>query len=135
MVCSDEIHTAVAQTFEQPAVADGNSTWSDQLFTCTYALEGGPLVLSVKDTTTGPTGRAYFDALRASDGMPPLLTGLKAFGLPSYETSTGRVVFLKDGKTLVVDAQGLPVVAGPKGQTRTDVAYAIAADVIGCWSE
>lgn len=135
MVCSDEIHTAVARTFEQPSVAAGTSTWAEQLFTCTYHLDAGPLVLSVKDSLPGPSGRAYFDALRASDGRPPLLTGLEAFGLPSYETTTGRVVFLKDGKTLVVDAEALPKVAGPKGQSRPDVAYAIAADVIGCWSE
>lgn len=135
MVCDHEIHLAIARTFEQPSLALGVSTYEDRLFTCTYALPGGPLVLSVKDSPPGPSGRTYFKALHADDGMPRLLTGLEAFGLPSYETKDGRVVFLKDGKTLAVDAGALPEVAGPNGESRTDVAYAIAADVIGCWSE
>jgi hypothetical protein len=135
MVCSDEIHTAVARTFQQPSLAAGTSTWVDRMFTCTYRLDAGPLVLSVQNSVPGPSGPAYFAALRASDGSARLFTGLQAFGLPSYETSSGRVVFLKDGKTLVVDAGRLPRIAGPEGQSRSEVAYAIAADVIGCWSE
>jgi len=69
------------------------------------------------------------------DGSPALLKGLQAFGLPAYESADGRVVFLKDGKTLAVDAGALPRVAGPGGESRTEVAYAVAADVVGCWSE
>jgi hypothetical protein len=135
MVCSDEIHADVAQTFDLPTVPAGTSSWEGGLFTCTYRLPTGPLTLSVKDSLVASSGRAYFNALRAFDGTPSLLKGLSAFGLPSYETTNGRVVFLKDGKTLAVDAGSLPRVAGPAGQSRTDVAYAVAADVIGCWSE
>ena len=135
MVCDDEIHGDVAQTFALPTLPAGTSTWQGGLFTCTYLLPTGPLTVSVKDSLAGNAGRAYFNALRAFDGGPPLLSGLEAFGLPSYETANGRVVFLKDGKTLAVDAGALPKVAGPRGESRTDVAYAVAADVIGCWSE
>jgi hypothetical protein len=135
MVCSDEIHMAVTRTFGLSTLAAGRSSWQGGLFTCTYRLPTGPLTLSVKDSLVASSGRAYFNALRAFDGTPRLLTGLEAFGLPSYETADGRVVFLKDGKTLAVDAGSLPKVAGPDGQSRTDVAYAVAADVIGCWSE
>jgi hypothetical protein len=135
MICSDEIQTAVTRTFGLTTPAAGRSSWQGGLFTCTYRLPTGPLTLSVKDSLVASSGRAYFNALRAFDGTPRLLTGLEAFGLPSYETTDGRVVFLKDGKTLAVDAGSLPKVAGPGGQSRTDVAYAVAADVIGCWSE
>ena len=135
MVCDDEIHGDVAQTFAQPDLPAGTSTWQGGLFTCTYRLPAGPLTLSVKDSLAEDLGQAYFNALRSSDGTPPLLKGLEAFGLPSYETAGGRVVFLKDGKTLAVDAGSLPRVAGPRGESRTDVAYAAAADVIGCWRE
>lgn len=135
MVCGTEIHHAVAQTFVLPALAPGASSWHNRLFTCTYRLPGGPLSLSVKDSMDESSGRAYFTALRTGDGSPPLLRGLTAFGLPSYQTPEGTVVFLKDGKTLEVDATALPADAGPRDESRTDVAYAIAADVIGCWSE
>lgn len=136
MVCGDEIHGDVASTFKQQGLAAGVSTWSGgRLFTCTYRLPQGDLVLSVKDSLSLPGGRAYFNAVRAFDGRPALLTGLQAFGLPSYETTDGKVVFLKDGKTLVVDAGALHQPVGPNGESRSDVAYAIAADVIGCWNE
>ena len=134
MVCEDEIHDAVQQTFGLAALPAGTSTWQDGLFTCTYRLPSGPLTLTVNDALAAAGGRSYFNDLRDFDGAPPLLQGLQAFGLPSYETADGRVVFLKDGKTLAVDAGRLPKVAGPDGQSRTDVAYAVAADVIGCWS-
>lgn len=135
MICSTEIRRDVAQTFALSGLAPGTTTWHQQAFTCTYELPNGPLTLSVQDSADEATGMTYFSALRARDGSPPLLQGLEAFGLPSYETLDGTVVFLKDGKTLEVDATSLPAVAGPNDESRTDVAYAIAADVIGCWSE
>lgn len=135
LVCGDEIRTDVSRIFALATPVSATSTWQGGVFTCTYRMPSGPLTISVKDTLAGASGQAYFNALRAFDGAPPLLKGLEAFGLPSYETTDGRVVFLKDGKTLAVDAGSLPMVAGPSGESRTDVAYAVAADVIGCWSE
>jgi hypothetical protein len=63
------------------------------------------------------------------------LSGLLSLGLPSYETRSGSVVFLKDGKTLTVDATGLPNSIGPSSLSRSELAYAVAADVVACWSE
>lgn len=135
MICSTEIRRDVARTFAESGLAPGRSTWRNSSYACTYDLPVGPLTLSVQDSTDEATGMAYFSVLRQGDGSPPLLRGLEAFGLPSYETSDGTVVFLKDGKTLEVDATSLPAAAGPRGESRNDVAYAVAADVIGCWSE
>ena len=42
---------------------------------------------------------------------------------------------IKDNQTLKVDTTGLPPVFGPEGQKRTDLAYEIASDVLGCWTE
>ena len=36
--------------------------------------------------------------------------------------------------TLRVDATGLPAVFGTQKQKRTDLAYEIASDVLGCWT-
>ncbi len=44
-------------------------------------------------------------------------------------------MFLKDDKTLTVDATRLPATNGPADLSRSDLAYQIATDVIGCWRE
>lgn len=72
---------------------------------------------------------------RQQAGATQPLRGLLGLGLPSYKTPSGTVAFLKDGKSLAVDASGLPRESGPDHQSRFDLAYAIAADVVACWSE
>ena len=44
------------------------------------------------------------------------------------------MVVVKDNETLTVDATGLPAVFGSQQQKRTDLAYEIASDVLGCWT-
>jgi hypothetical protein len=132
MICTAEIREAVGRATELESVAKGTSSWAGRLYTCTYQLRGGPLVLSVEDSAKLAAGRRYFTALhdRATSARP--LRGLLNFGLPSYQTSAGSVVFLKDGKTLTVDATELPT---QNGKAPTDVAYAVAAAVVACWTE
>lgn len=135
MICSDEIRTAVASMLQLPTTPTPTSTYVNQLFTCTYHLSDGPLVLSVQDTEGIPAAHSYFEFLRRTLPSSQTLTGLASLGLPAFQTPTGAVVFLKDDKTLKVDATALPLRTGPNGQTRTDVAYQIATDIIGCWRE
>jgi hypothetical protein len=132
MICSAEIRNAVAKASGSTTVPEGKSTWSDQLYTCTYALAGGRLQLSVEDSADLSSGERYFTELRAQavDARP--IRGLANFGLPSYRTPAGTVVFLKDGKTLTVDASELP---SRGGRSAGDVAYAVAASVVACWTE
>jgi hypothetical protein len=135
MICSEEIRLAVQQTFGRSSLASGTSTWVNDLYTCTYQTPTGPLVLSVQDATDQVAGRTYFQRLRAQIRPLHALHGLEAFGLPSYESAKGHVIFLKDGKTLHVDATALQGASGAHHLSQADVAYAIAADVIGCWRE
>jgi hypothetical protein len=60
---------------------------------------------------------------------------MASFGFPAFETPRGDVGFIKDDKTLWVDATRLSGGDLPTGQTRQDVAYGVAAAVIGCWTE
>ena len=57
------------------------------------------------------------------------------FGFPAFETRRGDVVFIKDHKTLWVDASRLAPERLPADLTPADVAYGVAAAVIGCWTE
>ncbi len=133
MICSNEIVDAVGTTFALSSVPEPTDAWSDQLYTCSYSLPQGPLTLTVDDAPDASAGKAYFiqlrDRLESADGVHPI-KGLAGLGLPSYESDNGHVVFMKDGKTLHVDASQLDLPG-----SRTTAAYQIATDVIACWSE
>lgn len=135
MVCSDEIRDAVGRNLALAHAPVGHSGWRHRTFRCTYPLAGGDLRLSVKDLDEARTGRAYFDALRARLPAPRTIRGLAAFGFPAFETGRGDVVFLKDHKTLWVDASRLSRGDLPTGRSREDVAYGVASAVIACWTE
>ncbi|HEV2886733.1 MAG TPA: hypothetical protein VGX49_07480 [Jatrophihabitans sp.] len=131
MVCSDDIRDQVRTVLKLTAPAPVRSSWQDQLYTCTYTLPMGRMVLSVKQSGSKPAARDYFEALRTDLGSTEPLLGL---GEQAYATRTGVAVVLKDDMTLRVDTTGLPAVFGPEQQRRTDLAYEIASDVLGCWT-
>jgi hypothetical protein len=135
MVCGGEVRGDISHTLANAALSPGTSTWADRLYTCTYLLPNGRLVLSVKDSASSRSGHRYFQVAhkRADEAQP--LGGLLNLGLPSYGTPDGTVVFLKDGKTLKVDASNLHHQPGAQQRSPVDVAYAVAAVVIACWSE
>ncbi|NYD42844.1 hypothetical protein [Nocardioides panaciterrulae] len=135
MVCSDEIAGAVQRTLDLAAPPTGRDTWRNRLYTCDYPIGAQTLRLSVKDLSDATQGRAWFDRLRHRLDGATAIRGLENLGLPAYETTTGDVVFLKDHKTLWVQAGDLSATSLPAGFTRTEVAYGVAAAVVGCWSE
>lgn len=134
MVCSPEIKKDVATVLALTSTPATTSTWTDHLYTCTYHLASGTLVLSVKESADAPSANAYFTALQQHLGTTTPLTGAQGLGNPGYQSPSGAVVILKDGKTLQVDATALPPASGANKLSRADVAYEIATDVIGCWN-
>lgn len=136
MVCAGDVVKDITRVLALDEEPEPVSAWKEPMFTCTYDLDAGPLVLSVHDATDPTSGRAYFTSLRSRLGDVERLAGMTSFGLPAYETSDGSVVFLRDGKTLHVDATALPADLGPEGSmSPNDVAYAVAAGVIACWTD
>ncbi len=103
--------------------------------TATSATGGARLRLSVEDLDQAAPGRAAFDRLRSRLGGGRRITGVASFGFPAFETNGGNVVFLKDHKTLWVDASGVPRAALPPGISRVGAAYGVASAVIACWTE
>lgn len=134
MICSPDVRRGISTSLAT-SVAPGSATWANLVYTCRYQLATGPLVLSVKDSPNESAGLSYFTHARTRATAARPLLGLLNLGLPSYETPAGTAVFLKDGKTLIVDASRLPMHIGPDPRSRTDVAYAVAALVVACWSE
>jgi hypothetical protein len=135
MICSQEIRRAIQQKLALDSVPSGTATWAGSRYTCRYQLSVGRLLLSVQDSPNAKSGHSYFLGARERADGARQLPGLLGLGLPSFETRGGTVAFLKDGKTLTVDASALPNRLGPADLSRTDLAYAVAAAVVACWSE
>jgi hypothetical protein len=131
MVCSEDISGKVVQVLQLTTPPSTDSTWADSVYTCTYHLPMGPMVLSVQVAPTKAAAGATFDADRTRLGSTEPLAGL---GERAVGTPTGVAVVLKDNQVLTVDATALPAVFGSNEQRRTDLAVEIASDVLGCWT-
>jgi hypothetical protein len=131
MVCSEDISSKVVQVLQLPTPPHTVSTWADSVYTCTYHLPMGPMVLSVQVVATKAAAGAAFDVDRTRLGSTEPLAGL---GERAVRSPTGVAVVLKDSEVLTVDATALPAVFGSNDQRRTDLAVEIASDVLGCWT-
>ena len=131
MVCGSDISTKITQILRLDRPASTHSTFTAGRFTCTYDLPVGPLVLAVQQSPTKAQADTYFRTLRPTLGLTEDQPGL---GEHAYSTPTGTIVVIKDNQTLTVDATALPAVFGTQDQKRTDLAYEVASDVLGCWT-
>lgn len=130
MICSAEARGDIATALGVRSIRAGVAQWHAPHYRCSYALPMGTLVLSVHEAGSPAAGAAYLTSLRQH------LHASKVAGLTeqAYSTPAGDVLLLKDGDVLHVDATGLPAVFGPQHQKRTDLAYEIASDILGCWT-
>jgi hypothetical protein len=131
MLCGDEVRGDLTKVLALPSTPATSSTWADHVYTCTYRLPVGPLVLTVKESTDTATATAYYTASRGRLGGTEDAIGLTEL---AYKTPTGIVGLVKDNLTLTVDATGLPAQFGAQGQKRTDLAYETASVILGCWT-
>ncbi len=131
MVCGPQIQGSVKQALSLATLAAPKPTWQNSQYSCVYQLPMGPMTLSVKQSANDAAADAYFAKIRSGFGKTETMIGL---GKASYGTNDGIVVVVKDDKTLVVDTTKLPAVFGAQGQKRSDLAYEIASDVLGCWT-
>jgi hypothetical protein len=131
MVCSNEIRGEVADALNLGSVPAPHATWADHVYTCTYPLPMGPLVLSVTVAPRTAAAGAQLDELRSEIGAGEQEPGL---GERAYSTPTGTVLAVKDNMVLRVDATGLPDDLGVTHERRVDLARVIAAGVFNCWT-
>lgn len=136
MICGGQVGEDVGRIMGVEGELEPTSTWEEPVFTCTFDLPEGPIVLRVHDATDEQAGQAYFEGLQAGDRQAEPLRGLLGLGLPAFTTDRGTAVFIREGKTLEVDATGLPrgPVSATGDQDRRDVAYEVASSVLACWT-
>lgn len=135
MICAGQVSGAITSMLDLEAEVEPTSTWNAPMYTCAYDIDGAPLILSVHDTTDLAAGEAHFAELQGSVEGARDIEGLLALGMPSFTTDAGIVAFLRDGKTLTVDATRLPDELAGGTMTRDEVAYAVASAVLVCWVE
>ncbi|MEP7180042.1 MAG: hypothetical protein ABI775_13220, partial [Pseudonocardiales bacterium] len=131
MVCAAETRSAIKTILVIKQVPAGTATYADHLFTCTYKLAMGPLILSVKESPDRPSTDSYYTALRQAFSNTENVDGL---GEAAWGTKDGTVVLRKDNDVLRVDATGLPAEFGAQHSKRNDFAYEIASNILGCWT-
>jgi hypothetical protein len=131
MICSDEIRKQVAGSLGLDVVPTPQDSWADHVYTCTYTLPVGTLVLSVTVAPSDDAALPQLDAKRAQLGAADPEQGL---GEQAYSAPAGVVVAVKDNMVLVVDATALPDDLGPGHQRRITVARLLAAGVFACWT-
>lgn len=134
MVCGGQVDTAAAAILALEGDVEPASSWEAPMFTCSYDVDGAPVVLTVHDVTDAGAGQAHFDALQTTLRAEEI-EGMLGLGLPSFSTGDGVVGFLRDGKTLTVDATALPDGFGDGARTQDQAAYALASAVLTCWVE
>ncbi|WP_104045464.1 hypothetical protein [Arthrobacter sp. ZGTC412] len=135
MVCGEQPMDRLTSILDLDQDAHTINDWADSTFTCTYHLEEGDLVISVKEAKDQATALTYFDAMQAlaKDAKP--IEGLANLGFPAYETADGSAVFQKDSFVLHVDAADLPATIGPDSVTRNALAYQLSTTILACWIE
>ncbi|MFF2344730.1 hypothetical protein [Pseudarthrobacter sp. NPDC058119] len=134
MVCGDETKTNIVKALSLPSEPPTTDSWADKLYTCTYALPSGHLLLSVKETSDPAAARTFFDGLQQQAAGAAPIEGLANLGFPAFQTPSSAV-FTKDSFVLTVDAAALPARLGPHDVSRDAFAYQIATAVLACWSE
>jgi hypothetical protein len=131
MICSDDIRGQVARSLNLGSVAAPRAAWADHVYTCTYTLPMGQLVLSV---TVAPSDNAARGELQAMRGRLPDAQEQLGLGRQAYGSAAGTLIAEKDNMVLQVDATRLPDDLGSDHEPRLFIAQAIAAGVFDCWS-
>ena len=132
MVCGEEIVGEVGSILHLGGAPHTSATWSHDVYTCTYDLPMGQLVLSVHVADSDARAQTYFADQRAEQPQAEDLVGL---GEKAFQAADGTVTVVKDDMTLTVDATALPETFGDNGQKRSAFAFEVASQVMGCWTE
>jgi hypothetical protein len=129
-VCSSDAQGEIKRVLGVTANV-ATPTWTGHLYSCSYGYPDGAFVLSVKELSSWSQTDAYFHSLAGSMGDTGSLGNL---GQGAFTTSDGSVVVRKDWKVLLVNIAPLPKQFGKPPTSKADVAYTIAAIILGCWA-
>jgi hypothetical protein len=135
-ICTEEeISNAITLTLGLNGRPPKSSSWVKPVFTCTYRLTEGPLILTVTEFPTAKAAQQSFNQKKsqyAQDKVP--IQTLEALGVPSFLASDDVLLSIKTSHVLRVDVTQLPKTVGPLHRARRDLSYLVAQAILKCWS-
>jgi hypothetical protein len=133
MICGKEARSEIAQSLGVHERRVTTPTWTDDIYSCTYAYPKGSVTLSVKELISAPATTVYFSGLANRLGRAQVVNGL---GRAAFIAKNDDVVVRKDDNVLLVDVHAIPAAADAflPEMKRSDVAENVAAVVMGCWT-
>jgi Flp pilus assembly protein TadD len=131
MICKQEAEEEIAAALGVRPSRPPTPTWADRLYSCQYTYPTGAMVLSVKELPDDATASAYYFTAQK---RVPGTTAITLLGQNGFAEPDGSVSVRKDFKILRIDVSALPKTFGKPAHTRANVAYAVAAVILGCWT-
>lgn len=131
MICKPEAEDEIAAALGVRTSRPPTPQWVDRLYSCRYTYPTGTMVVSVKELPDEATTNAYYSA--AQNNVPGS-TGVMILGQNGFTEPDGSVSVRKDFKVLRIDVSALPARFGRPAHSRSNVAFAVAAVILGCWT-
>jgi hypothetical protein len=131
MICKPEAEDEIAAALGARPNQPPKPVWANRLYSCRYTYPNGTMVVSVKELPDDATTNAYYAAAQNS---VPGTTAIMILGQDGFAEPDGSVSVRKDFKVLRIDVSALPNRFGNPTHTRPNVAYAVAAVILGCWT-
>ena len=124
-VCAPMVANGIIEFLGGPLPSPQQGAWAGHVYTCTYPLGGGQLVLTVTQLRTKAAATTAYNRLVRRTTRRTRLNGL---GNAAYQTPDGTLVARKDQFVLDADPTG-----APPGVRPADLAFAAVVAVMGCW--
>lgn len=132
LICAHETQTELAAVFGVPTTQPVVPTWTNHLYSCRYTYHNGVIALSLKELSSKTETDSYFTSLARRLGQAQRPRALDRGVL--FTTKNHSVVVRKDYKVLLVDISGLPAQFGAPPFSRANIALAVAATILDCWT-
>ena len=124
-VCQPMVANGIVEFLGGPLPAPQHGGWAGHVYTCTYPLAGGRLVLTVTQLRNRAAAATAYNRLAQAAAHRTRLNGL---GNAAYQAPDGTLVARKDQFVLDADPTG-----APSGIRPADLAFAAVVAVMGCW--
>ena len=105
MICAEEAQKDIAQILGVTPTQVTPPTWVDHVYSCQYVYPNGVITLSVKELSSTPETKAYFDGLGAAQGRRP---GTIELGDGAFHTTTAASSCARTYKVLDIDVSRVP---------------------------
>jgi hypothetical protein len=134
LICAHDTQNELAAILGVHTTKPVVPTWArtSHLYSCRYTYHNGVIALSLRELSSKTETDSYFTSFARRLGQTQRLRALDRGVL--FTTKNQSVVVRKDYKVLLVDISGLPAQFGSPPFSRANIALAVAATILDCWT-